>query len=235
MSTQAQIAANQSNAQKSTGPKTEEGKRIISQNNFRFGFTGAFRVLAWESEEEFQFLLDTLHAEHMPDTPLETVLVDKMAQSLWLSKRAVLLQDLTMDMQAPLCDTPKQLALYLRYQTTHDRAFRNALADFLKLRAEKRKRQIGFESQQQKRDEEARHKARHESREIRQQDAEMRKQADHLRREAAEKRKQDRHYYDMLLAEGKVSHQQLQTLNVEIASGAASLRENSASDVQAAA
>ncbi len=235
MSTEAQIAANQSNAQNSTGPKTEQGKAISSQNNFRFGFTGAFRVLAWESEVEFQILLDTLHAEHQPSTPTETVLVDKMAQSLWLSKRAVLLQDLTMDSQAPLCDDPKQLALYLRYQTTHDRAFHKSLAELLKLRAETRKQQIGFESRERMRDEELRRKARHEGRETRQQSAELRKQADHIRREAAEKRKQDRHYYDMLLAEGKLRHQQLQSLNVRMTHPEAYLIETSAANGQKAA
>ena len=211
MSSQAQITANQANAQKSTGPKTEEGKAIASQNNFRYGFTGAFRVLAWEGKAEFQVLLDSLHAEHQPSTPTETILVDKMVHSLWLSKRAVLLQDLSFDLQAPLCDDPKQLALYLRYQTTNDRAFHKSLNELLKLRAEERTRQIGFESQQrrleadaQKREEEARRKARHESRDVRQQNAEIRKQADHIRREAVEKRKQEVHRWNVLLAQAKV-------------------------------
>ncbi len=217
MSTQAQVTANQTNAQKSTGPKTEQGKAIASQNNFRFGFTGTFRVLAWENEVEFQILLDTLHAEHQPSTPTETVLVDKMAQSLWLSKRAVLLQDLTMDIAAPLCENPKQLALYLRYQATHDRAFRNALTDLLKLRAETRKQQIGFESQQ------------------RHQNDEGRKEANHLRREAAENRKQERHRWDILLAEAKVDHQQLLNLDIRHAPTLASLRENPAITAEEAA
>ncbi len=215
MSTQAQVTANQFNAQKSTGPKSEQGKAIASQNNFRFGFTGAFRVLAWESEVEFQILLDTLHAEHQPDTPTQTVLVDKMAQSLWLSKRAVLLQDLTMDSQVPFCGAPKLLALYLRYQTTHDRAFRNALTDLLKLRAETRKQQIGFESQERKRKEDDRQRS-----------AELRKEADHGRGAAAEKRKQERHRWDILLAETKIDHQQLLNLNVRHAATVASLGEN---------
>ncbi len=204
MSTQAQVTANQSNAQKSTGPKSEQGKAIASQNNFRFGFTGTFRVLAWENEVEFQILLDTLHAEHQPATPTETVLVDKMAQSLWLSKRAVLLQDLTMDIAAPLCDNPKQLALYLRYQTTHDRAFHKSLAELLKLRAETRKQQIGFGSQQRKRKEDDRREQQ-----------EMRRGADHARREAAEKRKQEVHRWNVLLAQAKVDNQELQNMRLE--------------------
>src|ERR1700739_2755374 len=48
-----------------------------------------------------------------------------------------------------IVDEAKQFSLYLRYQTTHERAFHKCLSDFLKLRAEKRKQQVGFESQKQ--------------------------------------------------------------------------------------
>ena len=37
MATEAQIAANSRNALRSTGPKTLEGKRIVSQNALRHG------------------------------------------------------------------------------------------------------------------------------------------------------------------------------------------------------
>ena len=41
----------------------------------------------------------------------------------------------------------EHFALYLRYQTTHERAFYKALTELQKLRAERKKEQIGFESQ----------------------------------------------------------------------------------------
>ena len=44
MATQAQIAANQANAQKSTGPTSTEGKAASSQNNFKHGFRGKFDI-----------------------------------------------------------------------------------------------------------------------------------------------------------------------------------------------
>ncbi|MFL6354178.1 MAG: hypothetical protein ACJ74Z_20330, partial [Bryobacteraceae bacterium] len=90
--TTAQQASNKSNAQRSTGPKTPEGKAISSRNNFRNGFSGAFTVLAWESQEEFDTLLGGLRDEHKPSGLTEMILVDKMAQAIWLSKRAVILQ-----------------------------------------------------------------------------------------------------------------------------------------------
>jgi hypothetical protein len=186
MTTSSQIAANKSNAQRSTGPKTPEGKAISSLNRFKHGCTGAFTVLPWESQDEFDMLVGSLRDEHKPCGVTEMILVDKMAQALWLSKRAQMLQHVTFNHEIPVCDDPRQLALYLRYQTTNERAFHKCLNDLLKLRAEKRRQEIGFESQR-------------------------RKEADHVRREAAEERKQHMHQIHVLLAEAKVDHQLMQT------------------------
>ncbi len=203
MSTQAQSTANQANAQHSTGPRTAEGKAVSAMNNFRHGFTGAFNVLPWEQRQEFDALLNGLREEHQPSTLTENMLIDKMAQAAWLSKRALLLQQTTFNHNLPGCDDQKQLALYLRYQTTNDRAFYKSLNELLKLRATKRKAEIGFESQ-------------------------GRKEADHTRREAAETRKQDLHRWNVLLAEAKVDHQQILTINARHASLATALKENPA-------
>ncbi len=69
MSTQSQIAANQANAQHSSGPKTAEGKAISCLNNFRHGFTGEFNVLPSEDQEQF----DTLY----PRPPLRAQAEDR--------------------------------------------------------------------------------------------------------------------------------------------------------------
>jgi hypothetical protein len=197
MTTPAQIAANQANAQRSTGPKTPLGKAIAARNNFRYGFTGAFSVLRWENQAEFDALLTGLRTEHQPATPTETALVEKMAQALWLGKRALLLQELTFNIEIPACNDEKQLALYIRYQTTNDRAFHKCVNQLLKLRAEKRKQQIGFESQKYM-------------------------QADQTRREAAENRKQELHRYHVLLAEAKFEHQNFQNSTLPHSATAAS-------------
>src|SRR5579883_2259301 len=57
MATEAQIAANRANAQRSTGPRTEAGKQAVAQNRLEHGLSGgAFRLLPWESAEEFEAL-----------------------------------------------------------------------------------------------------------------------------------------------------------------------------------
>jgi len=151
MATEAQITANRANAQLSTGPKTEAGKEAIAFNNLRHGLTGAFHLLPWENAEEFDSLKLALHAEHRPATATEQILVERMAQHEWLRQRALHLQNLCFNSDG-LIDETKQFSLYLRYQTTHERAFHKCLNDLLKLRAEKRKEQIGFESQNEKKE-----------------------------------------------------------------------------------
>jgi hypothetical protein len=142
MSTEAQIAANQQNSQLSTGPKSAQGRARICLNAFRHGLAGAFMILSDEVREDFDELYEGLRAEHQPESPTEILLVESMAQHYWLKQRALRLQALCFD------GDEKQLGLYLRYQTTHERAFYKALNTLVKLRADKRKAEIGFESQQ---------------------------------------------------------------------------------------
>jgi hypothetical protein len=189
MATDAQITANQENAQKSTGPSTPEGKAVSCMNNFKWGFTGRFTVLPSEDQEEFDDLLAALTHEHEPSTATETILVESMAQHNWLSQRAQRLQDATMGAEdMDMKDSERQFALFLRYQTTNDRAFHRCLTTLLKLKAEKRKEEIGFESQKQK-------------------------AAAEERRQSAEKRKEELHQYAVLLAEAKADHQMTLTSN----------------------
>jgi hypothetical protein len=121
MSTEAQVAANRANSQYSTGPKSAEGKDRICLNAFRHGLAGAFMILPDEDHEDFNELQLGLRAEHKPDTPTEILLIESMAQHYWLKQRALRLQNFCFDDDGN-CDE-KQLAVFLRYQTTHDRAF----------------------------------------------------------------------------------------------------------------
>jgi hypothetical protein len=164
MSTAAQIAANQANSQLSTGAKTQEGKAAAARNNFRHGLTPSseFWVLPSESQTEFHKLLAAFQEEHRPATPTEETLVQAMAEHHWLRHRAMRLEETCFDYTTGQIIDDRKLALYLRYQTTHERAFHKALNDLLRLRAEKRKQEIGFERQQHIRADQARKQERHE-------------------------------------------------------------------------
>ncbi len=184
MATTAQQSANRANAQLSTGPKTEAGKAAVSQNNFHHGLAGTFVVLASEDKSKYEALLAALAEEHQPTTPTEHILVEKMVQHHWLTQRALLL----LEQWFAKDQVSDKL---LRYQTTHERAFHKALADLLKLRSERRKAEIGFESLNEKK-------------------------AQEVRRDAAESRKQELHKWALLMAEAQLTRRQALTSNAEM-------------------
>src|SRR5437016_986339 len=162
MSTESQIQANRENAKLSTGPTSEIGKATAALNNTRHGLAGAFRVLPTESQSDFDQLLATLREEHNPETFTETTLVEVMAQHHWLRHRALNLESSCYDSATGQITNEKQLTLYLRYQTTHERGFHKCLNDLLKLRAAKQKEKIGFESQQCAEQEQTRKQEKHD-------------------------------------------------------------------------
>jgi hypothetical protein len=135
--------------------------------------------MSWEDPENFDVLHKELREEHKPATATELLLVEKMAQYQWLSQRAQMLLTIQMSFEPEDPEIQKQVQNkinnYLRYQTQHERLFQRALHDLLKLRAEKRKEQIGFESQKAV----AVKQAAREAQETRRVAAETRKAEDH--------------------------------------------------------
>src|SRR5216684_1796938 len=87
VATDKQTAANRLNAQKSTGPRTPEGRAAVRLNGVKHGLTAETIVLKGESESDFTGLLDSLEAEHDPATPTEEALVVQLAMATWRLRR----------------------------------------------------------------------------------------------------------------------------------------------------
>jgi hypothetical protein len=87
MSTRAQRRANKRNAQKSTGPKTDQGKRTCSQNALKHGLRSKHPVIPGEDPAEYQHKLDQLRADIRPVNALEDSLVEQIADTAWRLKR----------------------------------------------------------------------------------------------------------------------------------------------------
>jgi len=83
MATLKQFEANRRNAQKSTGPKTPEGKSAVSMNALRHGLRARTVVLPGEDPTEFHQLCDDLQAEWTPQSRTEQFYVEQMAVSQW--------------------------------------------------------------------------------------------------------------------------------------------------------
>ena len=81
--TEAQLAANRANATHSTGPKTDEGKRLSSQNALRTGLTGRAPFLSTEEAAAFQEHCARLLAAHKPANDDERTHVAMIADLEW--------------------------------------------------------------------------------------------------------------------------------------------------------
>jgi hypothetical protein len=154
MATDKQTAANRENAQHSTGPTSQEGLDLSARiNAWRHGLAvkdhERFSLLIDENREKFDELQQRLNDEHLPTSETEILLVRHMAQSEWLRARALRLQnDLLQDAGKDV--DPAKLAIFIRYQTTHERNFHRSLKELLTLRQQRRNAEIGFESQKLK-------------------------------------------------------------------------------------
>jgi hypothetical protein len=139
--TPAQTAANRANAQHSTGPKTETGKQASSQNSRKYGLTGVFVVLPEEDESEYTQLYESLRKDFKPADETEELLVRKMAQHQWQADRALYHQANSF-YKEDFFAFERQVSLFMRYHTTHDRAFHKALNELKKLQKERRENQL---------------------------------------------------------------------------------------------
>ncbi len=97
MTTKAQVTANRTNAQKSTGPKTPQGKTAASQNSVKHGLLARSNVIMSESQEEFDLHRDLLLEELAPATPMESMLADRIVSLSWRLKRTETIQNQTFD------------------------------------------------------------------------------------------------------------------------------------------
>jgi hypothetical protein len=83
MATLKQFEANRRNSQKSTGPKTPEGKSAVSMNALRHGLRARTVVLPGEDPTEFHQLCNDLEGEWTPQSRTEQFYVEQMAVSQW--------------------------------------------------------------------------------------------------------------------------------------------------------
>ena len=84
----ARAEANRRNAQKSTGPRTAEGKARSRHNAAKHGLTARSGLLPGEDAEEFGALQQMLIGRFKPCNDTELTLVERIAIDIWTSDRA---------------------------------------------------------------------------------------------------------------------------------------------------
>jgi len=97
MSTEAQILANRRNAQKSTGPRTNECRAAVSQNAVKHGLLTRHDVISSESQADFDLYREQILVELTPVSPMESMLAERIVTLSWRLKRASRIQNQTID------------------------------------------------------------------------------------------------------------------------------------------
>src|SRR5712691_5963249 len=85
--TPAKLRANRENAQRSSGPRTADGKARASLNARTHGLLSAALVLADEAPDEFAALAERVTSELAPEGDVERELVARLAGLLWRLRR----------------------------------------------------------------------------------------------------------------------------------------------------
>ena len=92
MATPAQILANRANAQKSTGPRSAEGKAASRFNALKHGLDAQSVVLPGEDPAEYEALARDYDNSMRPSTPTERFHVDTLIRSDWQKRRLQLVE-----------------------------------------------------------------------------------------------------------------------------------------------
>jgi hypothetical protein len=88
MTSSAQFEANFANAQKSTGPRSQNGKHRTRLNAYRHGLTGQIQLLTADEHEAFDKHCTGIRESLEPVGALEVELAQSIAEDHWRLKRA---------------------------------------------------------------------------------------------------------------------------------------------------
>jgi hypothetical protein len=124
-----QIEANRRNAQLSTGPVSEEGKRKSRQNALRHGLTAETVIDALEDAENYAAFEMAVAADYDAQSAVERELVLRLASLLWRLRRATAIESGLFKIQAKhLLQFRQRRQAHQKRQEVIDGVYRNALA-----------------------------------------------------------------------------------------------------------
>jgi len=104
MATEKQINANRQNAQKSTGPRTSEGKAAVSQNAVKHGLFSD-SLIRGENPSVYEAFHDEMLADLAPVGAVETMLAERVISLWWRLRRAERMQNQALDDMMEKCIT----------------------------------------------------------------------------------------------------------------------------------
>ena len=100
------MAANRANAQKSTGPKTPEGKTASKMNAFKHGLLSREVLVSGKDEDQLTALHEWFREDLNPVGPREEMLVDQVVTTHWRLRRVLAVEAGEMEREAELQRAP---------------------------------------------------------------------------------------------------------------------------------
>ncbi len=83
MISEARSAANRRNAKLSTGPRTPEGKRKVSQNARTHGYRAALQIITPDQQREIEKIIANFSQSNPPESVARQVLLKQMGTAWW--------------------------------------------------------------------------------------------------------------------------------------------------------
>lgn len=131
----------QTETNKSTGPKTEEGKAVSKYNAVKHGLLSEQVLMENEDGNALLELEKKLRSELKPATEIEFLLVDKIASNFWRLKRALSFEEgevictqlLTSSSMGLMHDADR----FFRYETMLERGIYKALHELERIQAKR--------------------------------------------------------------------------------------------------
>ena len=158
MATEAQIEANRRNAQRSTGPKTEQGKAVVGGNAITHGLFANSWKLPGEDAGQFEAFADAVVADLRPEGMNQLLLAKRIAHIQWKLDRIPEIEAaVTFNLgggrvgaeERPTAEViSRDLDVYLRYQLYEqrlERSLRAYLKEYRQLKKEAAERATAVE------------------------------------------------------------------------------------------
>ena len=148
----AKRAANKSNARKTTGPKTEKGKKVSSQNAMRHGLRANDLHMKLDIADDAEEFIKEMRADFQPIGARERQLVAIITAQMWRLRRVVAIETETIDNVlkdhpslnlAAAFDKAEKLLLNQRYEASIQRAMHRNI-EKLRLMQKERREQAPF-------------------------------------------------------------------------------------------
>src|SRR5260370_35516575 len=106
MASPPKITGNRANAQKSTGPRSVEGKSASRFNALKHGIDAASVVIPGEDPAEYEALAADYRRDFRPQSPSEIFHVDTMLRADWLKRRLQLVEAISTAPSSPKLPGP---------------------------------------------------------------------------------------------------------------------------------